>query len=416
MVGPPGPNNYIKIYTPTASSEAGASQRHTGKAGTGFVLQPNDGTVDTRWQILRINEEYVRIEGIEFDGSNVSNKDMIYGLRTGFTVTNPSDVRIDKVIVHDLANSGTADGYASGISIKNGRLTNAIVYNISDISSGSSWSKGVHMNDSNALIEIYNATVYNVTTTNTGIMQSGIHLQNGTATVKNTYVGNTNGGSGNADFRIDGGVTVTRDYLMSSDTSAAGCTTTCYPSYTATDDATPGTGDWIVFASLSSGSEDFHLLYSSENDALNNGSDPSAGFSDDIDGDSRPQGTDWDIGADELVSDGSWYGSCWQNRKKLTLNAGLVEADQTDFPVLISFTGDSDLAADAQSDFDDILFTADDGITKLAHEIEDYDSTNGDIVAWVKIPSLSSSIDTEIYIYYGCGTAENQENSHRGVE
>jgi hypothetical protein len=107
---------------------------------------------------------------------------------------------------------------------------------------------------------------------------------------------------------------------------------------------------------------------------------------------------------------GTWYNSCWQNRKKLTLNAGLVQADVTDFPVLISFTGDSDLAANAQSDFDDVLFTSADGVTILDHEIEDYNSTNGDIVAWVKIPSLSSSVDTDIYMYYGCGTAENQEN------
>jgi uncharacterized delta-60 repeat protein len=122
--------------------------------------------------------------------------------------------------------------------------------------------------------------------------------------------------------------------------------------------------------------------------------------------------TTWDLDnflAEEPVS---WYGdSCWKYRKNLTLDAGLVEADQTDFPVLISFTGDSDLAAGAQSDFDDVLFTSADGTTKLSHEIEDYDSTNGDIVAWVKIPSLSSSIDTEIYMYYGCGTAGDQQNA-----
>jgi hypothetical protein len=103
-----------------------------------------------------------------------------------------------------------------------------------------------------------------------------------------------------------------------------------------------------------------------------------------------------------MPMDTGWYSdSCWEYRKKLTLNAGLVEADQTDFPVLISFTGDSDLAAGAQSDFDDVLFTSADGTTKLSHEIEDYDSANGDLVAWVKIPFLSSSVDTEIYMYYG---------------
>jgi hypothetical protein len=108
----------------------------------------------------------------------------------------------------------------------------------------------------------------------------------------------------------------------------------------------------------------------------------------------------------------TWYGnSCWQYRKKLTLDAGLVAADLTDFPVLISFTGDSDLTAGAQSDFDDVLFTSADGTTKLSHEIEAFDSTNGDIVAWVKIPSLSSSSDTDVYMYYGCGTACNQQNA-----
>jgi hypothetical protein len=122
-----------------------------------------------------------------------------------------------------------------------------------------------------------------------------------------------------------------------------------------------------------------------------------------------PGAGDGGIGRTNIVGTG-WYGSCWQYRKKLTLNAGLVQADMTDFPVLISFTGDSDLAAGAQSDFDDILFTSSNGTTKLDHEIEDFDNANGDIVAWVKIPFLSSSTDTDIYMYYGCGTAENQEN------
>jgi len=44
----------------------------------------------------------------------------------------------------------------------------------------------------------------------------------------------------------------------------------------------------------------------------------------------------------------------------------------------------------------------------LAHEIEFYDS--GDLVAWVNVTSLSSSVDTVLYLYYGnvsCGSQEN---------
>ena len=48
----------------------------------------------------------------------------------------------------------------------------------------------------------------------------------------------------------------------------------------------------------------------------------------------------------------------------------------------------------------DIVFRTS-GCGNLDHEIEKYDGANGDLVAWVQIPTLSSSTDTEIYMYYG---------------
>lgn len=48
----------------------------------------------------------------------------------------------------------------------------------------------------------------------------------------------------------------------------------------------------------------------------------------------------------------------------------------------------------------DIFFSADQaGAMKLAHEVERYDATTGDLIAWVKVPSLTAS--TTIYIHYG---------------
>jgi biopolymer transport protein ExbB len=55
----------------------------------------------------------------------------------------------------------------------------------------------------------------------------------------------------------------------------------------------------------------------------------------------------------------------------------------------------------AQTDGGDIMFTAGDGVTKLDHEIEKYDPTTGELVAWVEVRSLSGSTNTDIYIYYG---------------
>jgi archaellin len=107
----------------------------------------------------------------------------------------------------------------------------------------------------------------------------------------------------------------------------------------------------------------------------------------------------------------AWYDTNWQHRKKFTVNATLVAAPQTNFPVLVSLV-DPELAAYAQNDGDDILFTAADGVTKLDHEIELFDGGTGRLVAWVRVPSLSASsvTPTEIFLYYGNAAAANQQN------
>jgi hypothetical protein len=87
-----------------------------------------------------------------------------------------------------------------------------------------------------------------------------------------------------------------------------------------------------------------------------------------------------------------------------------VDADLTDFPVLIDVT-DSDLPLHAQPDGDDIAFTDSVG-NQLYHEIESYSNDTGHLVAWVNVPFLSSTIDTTVYMYYGNPGAEDQQDSH----
>jgi biopolymer transport protein ExbB len=98
----------------------------------------------------------------------------------------------------------------------------------------------------------------------------------------------------------------------------------------------------------------------------------------------------------------------WSFRKRLTIDSAQIGCDLTNFPLLIKTT-DPDLTQ-AQGDFDDILFTAADGSTKLDHEIEKYNSATGEIVAWVEVTSVSSTTDTDIYIYYANATAVDQRN------
>lgn len=114
--------------------------------------------------------------------------------------------------------------------------------------------------------------------------------------------------------------------------------------------------------------------------------------------------------ASPLRQEDPWWNLDWQYRKDIKINHTKVAADQTNFPVLISFISDSDLANKTQANGNDLVFT-DQNKNKLNHEIELYNSTTGQIIAWINVTSLSSSVDTIIYMYYGNNECGNQQNS-----
>ena len=102
------------------------------------------------------------------------------------------------------------------------------------------------------------------------------------------------------------------------------------------------------------------------------------------------------------VAQQNWYHDSWEFRKNITLSLNTatgVSSDLTDFPVLISFT-DTDLIQTNESQGRDFVFTQSDGLTEISHEIEKFDNTTGEVIAWVKLPTMSASSTTEIYIYY----------------
>jgi Bacterial Ig-like domain (group 3)/Domain of unknown function (DUF2341)/Concanavalin A-like lectin/glucanases superfamily len=104
----------------------------------------------------------------------------------------------------------------------------------------------------------------------------------------------------------------------------------------------------------------------------------------------------------------AWKDCAWTHRKNITIDKKMVNGTLSNFPVLINFTADSDLAASAKSNGQDIFFTQSDGVTILPHEIELYQSGSGGLVTWVKIPSLTNTTNTSIYMYYGNPTASPQ--------
>ncbi len=99
--------------------------------------------------------------------------------------------------------------------------------------------------------------------------------------------------------------------------------------------------------------------------------------------------------------------------KEITIDPTKVMggSDLTNFPFLLVIY-DTDLRTEVQADGDDIAFH--NGLDWLDYEIElfnqDFNSTHACLVAWIKLPSLSTSVDTTIYMYYGNPTMESQQN------
>ncbi|MBN1671744.1 MAG: DUF2341 domain-containing protein, partial [Kiritimatiellae bacterium] len=116
-----------------------------------------------------------------------------------------------------------------------------------------------------------------------------------------------------------------------------------------------------------------------------------------------------------------WTGGC-QYRKRLIIDGDTVggDADLINFPYLFSLT-DSDLANTNSGGYVchtngyDILFTAQDGVTQLDHEIETYTAASGALVAWVRIPVLSATSDTTNWVYFHNPHVTNSQENVRGV-
>ncbi len=119
-----------------------------------------------------------------------------------------------------------------------------------------------------------------------------------------------------------------------------------------------------------------------------------------------------------LIPPAAWNNTSWTNRKTITINRAEVSGTSSlvNFPVLVSVT-DANLATVANGgnvgkpDGSDILFTASDGATQLAYEMESYNGSTGQVIAWVNVPALSPAADTVLYVYYGNPAAANQQNA-----
>ncbi|MFW9893944.1 MAG: DUF2341 domain-containing protein, partial [Candidatus Thorarchaeota archaeon] len=119
------------------------------------------------------------------------------------------------------------------------------------------------------------------------------------------------------------------------------------------------------------------------------------------------------IGAEQIVNDILPNAEEFDYHKIITIDHTKVNGagSHVNFPLLISIT-DEDLRFDVQSDGDDIAFSTQG--QWLDHQIEifdqTYNATHAQLIAWVRIPYLSTTVDTEIIMHYGNSTMSTRQN------
>lgn len=108
----------------------------------------------------------------------------------------------------------------------------------------------------------------------------------------------------------------------------------------------------------------------------------------------------------------AWYSdTSFQYRQKITVDNTKVGADLTDFPIYLNT---DDLAAGfyshAKSDCADVRITKSDGSTEVPREIVFCSGSNGEI-HFKAAGTLSGSVNTDFYIYYGNASASDYATS-----
>jgi len=106
----------------------------------------------------------------------------------------------------------------------------------------------------------------------------------------------------------------------------------------------------------------------------------------------------------------------WSYRKKITIDHSNVDSNLSDFPLYVYLNpsgSGSGLASKIRDDGYDIRFTQADGETVLYYERESYSEASGNSTGhfWIKVPTISSSSTTDIYMYYGKSDASDGSDS-----
>jgi hypothetical protein len=258
---------YIRIFTPTAASEVGTSQRHNGTWTSGYQLSVSNATC------LSLHANDVVVEGLRIRTPNLAS----YGVCAIYFFGNAGNYRVSKCLFR--GDSSAAYDWNLGLELEAGvgagtvRAWNNVFFNFNG-----NLSSAIEIANTAWTVYFYDNTIYGCWA---GIIQTEVdHL-----VAKNVVIQN----SGSYAFG-GGSYAAGSDYNVTDDGDAPGANS---KQYTSVSFVAPGTFD-------------FHLT-AGDTGARDSGTDLSTDanlpFSDDLDGQARS--APWDAGADEVVTGGS---------------------------------------------------------------------------------------------------------------
>lgn len=98
-------------------------------------------------------------------------------------------------------------------------------------------------------------------------------------------------------------------------------------------------------------------------------------------------------------------------RKKITIDSTKIDSNLSDFPILVKLNNTNFDFTKARSDGFDIRFTESDGTTLLKYERERHDNALELAEYHVKVPTVSSTTNSYIYMYYDDPDASDGDDS-----
>ena len=115
-----------------------------------------------------------------------------------------------------------------------------------------------------------------------------------------------------------------------------------------------------------------------------------------------------------LASGENWLAG-WANRIILTIDHTKIASPLSNFPVLLHISTSSGIGLDDVSfvfnelngNSKKIALTTSDGKTECYTEIEKWDVANKQAYLWVRVPSISNTLDTDLYLYYDKNHVDN---------